>query len=595
MSGIPGQLRLRDSHSILAEPLPDLLTREGYRTTSSAWHKEYYIGPIKIWDLEEEVRRWTSSEYLNKGTLSVDLDRVSEQPGYIHQEHYLCGDEQSVCGRFAQNALGPVSAVAFHNGIKYRFGDCKVCLESQSSGNDRFLPDHVAVKCSAANINELRALPKSSKPNIVLVGEAKTPWKHDLQDYMDNFMRENQMGLRLALGQIASYMHRFKMLYGFLTTYNETIFLRQALKGGVPRLYVSQPIMNTSSGVGNNNDVSVRQCLYYLLAVIDNSGKYTFENKLAYSHWIGSKSDANDADISMMTPLAHRVPSPNLVFQLTPRGRESIPHTGPLTLVKNKSGFEVTLYFEMEHVREDIQGNGSYVELCGKKISVDIYNGDDRGAGGGLGSNPPRDRPQGDKKRSNVTFRERLLHPAGQEERSTQRSEHSDPYQRTDMEGHGKRKGNARQNPEYSNPQYSNPPRSDFTESGHGDAYQYGEDFTESGHGGSYQYGEDFTEPGHGGAYPYGEDFTEPGHGGAYQYGGGFSAQDAYLQSPTPAPRPERSNAYPLSSSSRPGQQASMELPLHPRDEVRSSRSESSRGEKSKSSKNTTKKSSRKK
>ncbi|KAM5471888.1 hypothetical protein MauCBS54593_003294 [Microsporum audouinii] len=612
MSGISDQLSLRNSHSILAEPLPDLLTQEGYRTSSSAWHSEHYLGRIRLWDLKKEVRRWTASKYLKRDTLSADLDSLSEQPGYIHKEHYLCGDEQSVCGRFAQNALGPVSAVAFHHGHHYRFGDYKVCLESQKPGNERYVPDHVAVKCSAANTEELRTLSGDFKPEMVLVGEAKTPWKHRLGRYIESFEEKHDTQLRQALGQIASYMHRFQMRYGFLTTYDETIFIQQFIQQypngkEESELYISRAIKATSSG--NDGDVSVRQCLYYLLAVISNTGEYTIENSFQYSEWVGPKAAVGEADISTMTPLAHRIRAPSPVLQLTPRGKESIPNTGPL-LMKYDSGFMLTLYFKKEHVREDILGNGFYVEICGQKLSVTIYNGDDRGAGGGSGSSPPHDRPQGDKKRSNVTFGGSLFHPAGQGEGSTQRSERSDPYQRRDMEGHGKRKGKAGQNPEYSNPQYSNPPRSDFTESGHGDAYPYGEDFTESGHGGAYPYGEDFTEPGHGGAYPYGEGFTESGHGGAYPYGegftesghggaypygGGFSAQDAYLQSPTPAPRPERSNAYPLSSSSRPGQQASMELPLRPRDEVRSSRSESSRGEKSKSSKNTTKKSSRKK
>lgn len=44
-----------DSYTILASPAPSILTREGYQTTTNAFHQTYYVGPRKVWALSSEV------------------------------------------------------------------------------------------------------------------------------------------------------------------------------------------------------------------------------------------------------------------------------------------------------------------------------------------------------------------------------------------------------------------------------------------------------------------------------------------------------------------------------------------------------------
>jgi hypothetical protein len=145
---------------------------------------------------------------------------VLNHPYFIGREHHLCGDELSVCGRFVQNALGPVMAVAFANGNRIRFGDFKVCAEAvKATKNEKmektgrkdettYIPDFVGVRCDALNILQLK---EAIEPTMVLVGEAKAPWRHDLESHFTEWQsRKSQRKLRNALGMftISTFLAR---------------------------------------------------------------------------------------------------------------------------------------------------------------------------------------------------------------------------------------------------------------------------------------------------------------------------------------------------------------------------------------------------
>ncbi|KAM5458263.1 hypothetical protein MaudCBS49596_000176 [Microsporum audouinii] len=168
---------------ILAHPALPMLTRKKYQTVSSAYHSISYNGKLAKWNFSESVQH-VVSEYCNsKEPLSSKVYRVSDNLCSIDHEHYLCGDEQSVCGRFAQNVLGPTTAVAFANGIMTRFGDFKVSAEAK--GEKTLIPDFVAVHCPAYDFKGLADL--TEKPQLRFVGEAKTPWNHDLEDSYNRY------------------------------------------------------------------------------------------------------------------------------------------------------------------------------------------------------------------------------------------------------------------------------------------------------------------------------------------------------------------------------------------------------------------------
>ncbi|KAK2812928.1 hypothetical protein FQN50_000949 [Emmonsiellopsis sp. PD_5] len=365
------QVDYHDGASILRAPLPRVLTRDGYRTTSSAWHQTYYLAKMGVWDIKKDVRHWTSSKHLKPGHLSVHAQSVLQHEGYVGYEHYLCGDEPSICGRYGQNALGPTSAVAFHNGVKFRFGDYKVCEESKHWKNRNHIPDFVGVSCPAANREELEALPKDEKPSMVLVGEAKTAWKHNLHEHWRAYRedRDDDEDLRHAFGQIASYMYQFKMRYGFLTTYDYTIFLKQVLwEGKEPRLYFTPPIEASSSPEASKDAVSIRQCFYYLLSTIKQNGDHIIENTILLEKWVGPRSGTRSND--PVTPMTQ-----NTILQMTPTGMTPLPASSPLQLHREGLGFKATILFLQEHVR-GFDTDERSVTINGKLIKV-VIDGDD--------------------------------------------------------------------------------------------------------------------------------------------------------------------------------------------------------------------------
>lgn len=67
---------------------------------------------------------------------------------------------------------------------------------------------------------------KDSNHTLKLVGELKTPWvgEHQIKRRI-----ANDRLLREILAQPIMYMKDLGCMYGFLTTYDETIFLRQVV------------------------------------------------------------------------------------------------------------------------------------------------------------------------------------------------------------------------------------------------------------------------------------------------------------------------------------------------------------------------------
>ncbi|OKL56933.1 hypothetical protein UA08_07890 [Talaromyces atroroseus] len=82
---------------ILCSPLPELLSRTGFQTSSTAYHRMYYNGPLALWPIESEAREIVSRKNLNTDHLSASVRDVSKHPCFIDCEHALCDDELSAC------------------------------------------------------------------------------------------------------------------------------------------------------------------------------------------------------------------------------------------------------------------------------------------------------------------------------------------------------------------------------------------------------------------------------------------------------------------------------------------------------------------
>ncbi|OJD23543.1 hypothetical protein ACJ73_05108 [Blastomyces percursus] len=315
----PPNITLHTPYDILRSRPPPLLTQEPYQTQSSALHKSYYAKKLTEWNISEDVKRVTDEKNLCGSPLDVSVDIVSQNPCHVKGEHYLCGDEQTVCGRYSDNTLKPVTAVALQQNICIRFGDYKVCQENKDPDNKGYIPDFVGVASARDSFQNLVPNGPTYQPKMRIVGEAKTPWKHDLRGFWNRWKRsEEHQYIQQALGQIAAYMHLFKMRYGFLTTYDYTIFITQQLVRNEPVLSITPPIPAQPT---SQESLSVRQYLYYLVYNA-NGDDFKFENPCPFNEWvIGDPKDIVLQD--PMTPIAKRTVMDEH-YQMTPAPTETL-------------------------------------------------------------------------------------------------------------------------------------------------------------------------------------------------------------------------------------------------------------------------------
>ncbi|DAA77265.1 TPA_exp: Uncharacterized protein A8136_6525 [Trichophyton benhamiae CBS 112371] len=306
--------------------------------------------------------------------LSYTNYEVAQNSSCLDHEHYLCGDEQSVCGRFAQNVLGPVTAVAFANGVKARFGDFKVCAESQGEAD---VPDFVAVHCTAKNLHALEQLDSSEVPYLKFVGEAKTPWRHDLGKIHHDFTTRKKSTIDRALGQIAKYMYDHKMRYGFLTTYDETIFLKQeCFEGSTWGLLISSPIPFDTSANWGTRTVSLRQCLYYLMCVTEEPKNRIANNTTPRHKWISDKSPKDLTQPQLHTPVSQKPQAPTELLQHLSQSPELKTDLSSLTdriklhHIPGSGIYSAILQFKHEDIRTE--GNRSYVRVGDQWIQAEI-------------------------------------------------------------------------------------------------------------------------------------------------------------------------------------------------------------------------------
>lgn len=79
----------------------------------------------------------------------------------------------------------------------------------------------------------------------------------------------------MQVGQIVQYILGLGLKYGFLTTYNQTTFLRKVDIGRAWVLEYSPAICHNSRGSASGMSVSFCQCLYHVgsLALTDSNFK----------------------------------------------------------------------------------------------------------------------------------------------------------------------------------------------------------------------------------------------------------------------------------------------------------------------------------
>lgn len=172
-------LRAQD---LVKQRLPSLRIGPG-TTTSDSTHNIWFTSTLGSWNkFESEVRQ----EFLAT-TWSPEVLAFGPQnhgPNHVSYEQLCCGDEHSVVARFGQNVEHVMTAVYQSLNIGLRFGDAKTCIEMGNMEKD--IPDIVLI---------------TSGGNVRIIGEAKTPWKHNISDKLKTDMN----GFRHYLGETIAF------------------------------------------------------------------------------------------------------------------------------------------------------------------------------------------------------------------------------------------------------------------------------------------------------------------------------------------------------------------------------------------------------
>ncbi|KAJ5425020.1 hypothetical protein N7465_000090 [Penicillium sp. CMV-2018d] len=107
---------------------------------------------------------------------------------------------------------------------------------------------------------------------IKAVGELKVPWvpKHRVSR---GFVEQKMT--RALIGPLAENMYDLKVKYGWLSNYDETVFLRQVKTGSISYLEYSPVAKGAISHAEGDATPSLRQCFFHLASVAQPQGQVT--------------------------------------------------------------------------------------------------------------------------------------------------------------------------------------------------------------------------------------------------------------------------------------------------------------------------------
>ncbi|RWQ94897.1 hypothetical protein C8Q69DRAFT_498721 [Paecilomyces variotii] len=209
--------------------VPELKVRDGYGTGPARSRHKLSKDQISPWtNLLDEIRRHTNRYY-----------RKPRNHGPItRSECYVVGNEIGVSGRFKK--IGP--------GLTFGDPQAGTPLYGKSS---RTVADST-VQCN------------KDPGTIWIVDEMKAPWTTGL----------NVTPKKLAklLGQVARYMDDNETLYGFYSTYNETVFLKRT---GKYTFQVSPVINHDSVSSHEFGQVSLRECFLAIAHMAGEKWRYS--------------------------------------------------------------------------------------------------------------------------------------------------------------------------------------------------------------------------------------------------------------------------------------------------------------------------------
>ncbi|KNG51883.1 hypothetical protein TW65_00898 [Stemphylium lycopersici] len=261
---------------LLNKPLPVLNKGKNILETIAQQPSitRHYTGELAHWNTfkDEAIKFYeddiTRKELARCAHAPINIDPAVEilNSKVMTHERLQCGAEISLSGRYFWNLL----AVVLH------IVETLASEEHGTSENPDFLPKALTFgdswilekhhRVEGQQPDVLLKLPIEGKGQIRLVGELKFCVNVDFQTMLHNG-RGRGNKFRGILGQLVQYMIGHGLKYGFISNYEETIFLQLDLRNnGEPCIYYSD-IIKDSDLIDNSNDkvsVSLRLALFYL-------------------------------------------------------------------------------------------------------------------------------------------------------------------------------------------------------------------------------------------------------------------------------------------------------------------------------------------
>ncbi|KAJ5562889.1 hypothetical protein N7535_002665 [Penicillium sp. DV-2018c] len=154
-------------------------------------------------------------------------------------------------------------------GIKARFADFKSADIADVYAGYTRIPDVALISTDPVSIDQLKA-----------VGELKAPRvpAHRFEHYRTAELKA------FLFAQVIKYMFELRVMYGFMSTYESTVFLRQVFRDGEWIVEYSPNVKASFDGSGTGNEPSsVRQCFAYLSSLA--SEQAFVDNRTPRADW----------------------------------------------------------------------------------------------------------------------------------------------------------------------------------------------------------------------------------------------------------------------------------------------------------------------
>ncbi|KAJ5273886.1 hypothetical protein N7478_009011 [Penicillium angulare] len=254
------QARVRE---IASQALPPFLLGPNH-TKSNALHDIEFVGELHRWSnflrfVENEIQgqRW-----------STKVIKYTHRLGNPEAESQVIGDETGLQGVFSHSVGFMVGKILKAQSIDLEFADFK-CLGNHYANT----PDSILM---------------TKNVELKVVGELKVPWVYEHE--MCEAYEEESM-LRYLLAQPIKYMKDLNCMYGFMSNYCETIFLRQEFIAGRWIIDYSPVVRASTSYVKTDMAdlqatpvVSLRQCFLAVAALAQTQGPVY--NTTPNSEWV---------------------------------------------------------------------------------------------------------------------------------------------------------------------------------------------------------------------------------------------------------------------------------------------------------------------